>query len=341
MGAPRNADVRNETEVVMRSTSVEFEFHDAAFAAVVGDGARLVKVADSDAHEGPVYVPSEDALYFTTVPRPSGIAPHGAPEVSIKRLALRGTRFPLTGQRETVVRSHANGANGMALGHDGRLVVCEQGTTTTTARISALNTGTGDTETIVSGCGTLPFNSPNDVVVNRDGTIWFTDPSYGYFQGFKPAPVVADRVYRYNPSTQTLTSVLDDFDKPNGLAFSPCGSVLYVGDSGANHEPETFQPARPHHIRAVDVAPSGKWTRDRLFAVIDPGFPDGIKVDVGGRVYSSAFDGVQVFTPEGRRLGTIHLPGAVNFTFGGADRNVLFITADTAVWAAVLNVQGA
>jgi gluconolactonase len=341
VGTQRNADVRNETEVVMRRTSVEFEFHDAAFSSVVGDEARLVKVADTDAHEGPVYVPSEDALYFTTVPRPSGMATDGSPEVTIKRLALDGTRFPLTGERETVVRRRANGANGMALGDDGRLVVCEQGTTTTTARISALNTGTGRTETIVSGLGAIPFNSPNDVVVKVDGTIWFTDPSYGHLQGFKSAPVIGDRVYRYNPRTRTLTWVIDDFDKPNGLAFSPCGSVLYVGDSGANHEPGTFEPARPHHIRAFDVTPSGGLAGHRLFAVIDPGFPDGIKVDVEGRVYSSAFDGVQVFTPEGQRLGTIHLPGAVNFTFGGTDRNVLFITADTAVWAAVLNVQGA
>ena len=327
--------------MVMRRTSVEFEFHDPAFASVVGEDARLVKVADTDAHEGPVYVRSEDALYFTTVPRPSRTAMHGSPKVAIKRLVLDGERFPLTGERETIVRSRANGANGMALGHNGRLVVCEQGTTTTAARISALDTGTGHTETIVSGWGALSFNSPNDVVVNRDGTIWFTDPSYGHLQGFKSAPVVGDRVYRYDPHTDSLSWVIDDFDKPNGLAFSPCGSVLYVGDSGANQEPGTFDPARPHHLRAFDVTPGGGLAGGGLFAVVEPGFPDGIKVDAEGRVYSSSFDGVQVFSPEGHRLGTIHLPGAVNFTFGGADRNVLFITADTAVWAAVLNVQGA
>src|SRR6516225_6691672 len=325
----------------MRSTSVEFEFHDAAFASVIGTDAELVKVADTDAHEGPVYVPSEDALYFTTVPRPSGIATHGSPEVTIKRLALDGTRFPLTGEREAVVRSNANGANGMALGHDGRLVVCEQGTTTTMARISAFNTGTGHTETIVSGWGALPLNSPNDVAVSADGTIWFTDPSYGHLQGFKSVPLVDDRVYRYNPRTDSSTCVIDDFDKPNGLAFSPCGSVLYVGDSGANHEPGTFDPTRPHHVVAFDVTPTGTLAGCRCFAVIDPGFPDGIKVDAQGRVYVSAFDGVHVFDPEGRLLGKIRLPGAVNFAFGGVDRNILFITADSAVFAAVLTTQGA
>jgi gluconolactonase len=325
----------------MRSTSVDFEFHDSAFASVLGSEARLIKVADTDAHEGPVYVRGEDALYFTTLPRSIGVAMHGRPEVAIKRLFLDGTRFPLRGEREEVVRSRANGANGMALGHDGRLVVCEQGTTTTPARIAAVDTGTGRTETIVSGWNASPFNSPNDVVMSGDGAIWFTDPSYGHLQGFKSAPVIGDHVYRYDPRTDTSTCVIDDFDKPNGLAFSPCGSVLYVGDSGANHEPWTFDPARPHHIRAFDVTLTGGLDNGRIFAVIEPGFPDGIKVDVGGRVYSSSFDGVQAFSPEGHRLGVIHLPGAVNFTFGGIDRNVLFITADTAVWAAVLNVQGA
>jgi gluconolactonase len=325
----------------MRQTSVVLEAHDASFSSVIGQGARLVKVFDTDAHEGPVYVPGEDALYFTTVPRPHDVATHGSPEVAIKRLALDGTHFPLASTSEAVVRSRANGANGMALGHDGRLIVCEQGTTTTAARMSALDTVTGHAETVVSGFQAIPFNSPNDVVVNSDGSVWFTDPSYGHLQGFKPPPAIGDGVYRYDPSTHALTVVTHGFDKPNGLAFSPSESVLYIGDSGANHEPGTFDPARPHHIRAFDVTPDGRLANDRLFAVIEPGFPDGIKVDVEGRIYSSAFDGVQVFSPEGRRLGTIHLPGAVNFTFGGIHRNILFITADTAVWAAVLNVQGA
>ena len=90
----------------------------------------------------------------------------------------------------------------MTLGHDGRLIVCEQGTTTTAARISALDTDTGQAETVVTGWAGFPFNSPNDVVVNSDGTIWFTDPSYGHLQGFKAAPAIGDNVYRYDPRTR-------------------------------------------------------------------------------------------------------------------------------------------
>jgi gluconolactonase len=325
----------------MRHPVDEFEVRDEALVSVIGGGARLVKVADTDAHEGPVYVPDEDALYFTTVPRLAAGADHGSPEVAVKRIQLDGEHFPVGRERETVVSSRANGANGMTLARDGNLIVCEQGTATTAARIASLDPATGGTETVVTGCDGSSFNSPNDVVVRSDGTVWFTDPSYGQLQGFKPGPARGDYGYRYDPQTRRTTVVAEDFDKPNGPAFSPDESLLYIGDSGANHEPGTFEPARPHHIREFDVTTAGTLVNGRLFAVIDPGFPDGIKVDIEGRVYSSAFDGVHVLAPEGFLLGKIHLPGAVNFTFGGRDRNILFITADTAVWAAVLNTQGA
>src|SRR5207249_3393410 len=132
---------------------------------------------------------------------------------------------------------------------------------------------TGDAETVIDALAGLPLNSPNDVVIHRDRTIWFTDPTYGFLQGFKPEPAHGDFVYRFDPSSGRLTVVASDFDKPNGLAFSPDGGVLYVGDSGANHEPGTFDPRRPHHIRAFDVV-DGRLRNDRLFAVATPGFAD-------------------------------------------------------------------
>jgi gluconolactonase len=236
----------------------------------------------------------------------------------------------------SIVRDDANGANGMALAADGRLLVCEQGTPTTRACISAVDRATGAAETLVDAHAGLPLNSPNDVVVTSDGSIWFTDPSYGHLQGFKPRPEHGDQVYRFDGER---TSVVEDsFDKPNGLAFSPDESVLYVGDSGANHEPGSFEPARPHHIRAFDVVDGRRLEGSRLFATVTPGFPDGIKVDADGRVYTSAFDGVHVFSPHGDLLEVIELPGAVNFAFGGS---TLYVTADTAVWAVELAAKGA
>jgi len=274
----------------------------------------LEVVAETDAHEGPVYAADEHALYLTSVRRGT--------QVAIKRLELA------TGRVETV-RNETNVANGMVLDHEGRLVVCEQGTLETPARISRLDRKTGEVETIVDCCGGLPLNSPNDVVVAGDGAIWFTDPSYGHLQGFRPAPWRHDAVYRHDPSTDETAVVAERFDKPNGLAFSPSERLLYVSDNGA-----------PHHLLAFTVAGT-RLGPSHLLAVGTPGHPDGLKVDEAGRIYASATTGIQVFDPAGRQVGRVHLPGTVNFTFGGPDRDVLFITTDTAVWAAELSTKGA
>jgi gluconolactonase len=274
-----------------------------------------IRVVDTDAHEGPVYVAGEHALYFTTVRRD---------EVQIKRVQLDGERGELERERVSVVRADANMANGMALDGEGRLVVCEQGTHERGAAITRMDLATGEVETVVDGFDGRPLNSPNDVVVARDGAIWFTDPSYGWLQGFRPAPDLGDYVLRHDRASGATTVVADTCDKPNGLAFSPAEDVLYVGDSARNH------------IKAFDVT-GGRLARERVFADIRPGYPDGLKVDAAGRVYSSAADGVHIFDPTGERIGEIPLPGAVNFTFG--DRDVLYITADDAIWAAELDLD--
>lgn len=324
-------------------TSAEaFTVFDRSFRAVLGAAPQLLRVVDVDAHEGPVYVPHEDALYFTSVPRPGTEPGSGSPQVAIKRLALDGSRYPLDPDRVTVVLATSNAANGMTAGQDGALLVCEQGTRVQNARISRLDPSTGETTTVVDDWRGLQLNSPNDIALRCDRSVWFTDPSYGFLQGFKPEPQVGDFLYRYDPGTGALTAVDDSFDKPNGLAFSPDHSVLYVTDSGANQEAGSYHVGRPHHVVAFDVCNGGRsLTNRRLLAVITPGFPDGIKVDVEGRVYVSSSAGVQVLSAEGDLLGQINLPGAVNFAFGGPDHHILYITTDTAVWAAVLDTKGA
>ena len=285
---------------------------------------HLERLAETDAHEGPVYVADEDALYFTTVRRES---------VAIKRLLLADGSV-------TVVRADANMANGMALDLDGRLVVCEQGTRSEPARLTRVARDTGVAETLVSGWSGHALNSPNDVVVGSDGAVWFTDPSYGHLQGFRPEPELGDFVYRYDRTARELTVVADWFDKPNGLAFSPDERVLYVGDSGAVHAPGDYDASRPRRVVAFDVA-DGELANGRIFADSIPGFPDGIKTDSAGRVYVSAATGVLVFAPDGERLGEIELPGAVNFALAGSNEDLLLVTADTAVWAAHLTRKGA
>jgi gluconolactonase len=267
---------------------------------------RVEHVIDVDAHEGPVYVPEEDALYFTTLPRPR-------PRVDLKRLALDTLTV-------SVVREDAGAANGMTLAPDGRLVVCEQ----LVGALSLVERSRGTRTLLVDG-----FNSPNDVVVKSDRTIWFTDPSYGWLQGFRPRPLLRDGVRRYDPRTGEVTMVAKSLDKPNGLCFSPDESVLYVTDSGAGH-----------HIKAFDVLDDGSLAGERVLAEFEPGHPDGIKVDSEGRLYASFPGGVRILEPDGSRIGEIELPGAVNFCFGGRERNVLFITADTAIYAAHLQAKG-
>ena len=319
------------------ATGPGFEVYDPGGEALLGGAARLRLVAETDAHEGPVYVSGEDALYFTTLPQPRNTPTPGTPHAVIKRLALDGLSFPVDPSRLSVLPAHVHMPNGMTLGHDGSLVVCEQGTMAEPARISRVDPRTGQADGLVDSWGGLRLNSPNDVVVRRDGTIWFTDPSYGYLQGFRPEPQTGDYVYRYDPASGRLSVVADRFDKPNGLAFSPDEQTLYITDSGANQEPGSYHVQRPHHIMAFDVQGGSRLGPGRLFAVTTPGFPDGIKVDLAGHVFASSFSGVQVFSPAGDLIGQIRLPGAVNFTFGGPGGDVLFVTADTAIWAAVPN----
>jgi gluconolactonase len=272
--------------------------------AVVTVVTAVRRLVATDAHEGPVYVPREDALYFTT----------SRPRVAIRRLAL-ATR------RRTTIRAEANMANGMALDRDGSLLVCEQGTLWHKAAITRLDPRTGTREVVVDSWLGLRLNSPNDVAITRDRAIWFTDPAYGWLQGFRPEPELGDFVLRHDPRSGATTVIADSFAKPNGLAFSPDEQVLYVGDSERDH------------IKAFDVFSGGRLGGERVFAEIQPGHPDGLKVDAAGRVYSSSAEGVQIFGPAGERVGEIPVPGAVNFALAGER---LFITADDAIWVAEL-----
>jgi gluconolactonase len=246
----------------------------------------MIELARTDAHEGPVWVPG--ALYFTT----------SRPDVEIRRLDLASGAV-------TTVRAQTGVANGMAR-DNGTLLVCEQAP----AAITRVDPRTGAVlETVVDAFEGRPLNSPNDVIVDSRGAIWFTDPSYAHVQGFGPQPQLPDAVYRY--ADGRLEMVADGFEKPNGLALSPDERVLYVGDSEACV------------IWAFEDG--GR----RRFADIAPGYPDGLKVDAAGGVWSTAGDGVQIFDPEGRQVGLVPLPGAVNFAFGDG---AVFITTDDAIW---------
>jgi gluconolactonase len=185
------------------------------------------------------------------------------------------------------------------------------------------------------------LNSPNDVVVKSDGTVWFTDPDYGILSDFTgekaPSEIGACNVYRIDTQSGDLRVVCGDMVKPNGLAFSPDERVLYVADSGVSHHLDG-----PHHILAFEVTADGELRHRRVFAVVEPGLPDGLRVDVDGNVWTSAADGVHCITPDGELIGKIRVPETVaNLTFGGPKRNRLFIAAASSLYAVFVGTRGA
>jgi len=207
-------------------------------------------------------------------------------------------------------RDPSENTNGNTLDLQGRLISCEHG-----GRKVSLQTADGKLISLISQYQGKKFNSPNDAVVKSDGTIWFTDPDYGL--GSRPKEQAGNYVYRFDPLTQVVTAVATDFNKPNGLCFSPDESQLYIADSGS-----------PKHIRSFLVDPDGTLSDGKIFAKLDVGGPDGIRCDFQGRVWSSSGDGVQVFNPDGTLIARILLPkGAANLCFGGANGRTLFMTA--------------
>lgn len=236
----------------------------------------------------------------------------------------------------SVFRANSNFANGNTRDLQGRLVTCEHGTRRVT-RTEA----DGSITVLADQFQGKRLNSPNDVVVHRDGGVWFTDPTYGIlsdYEGFQAEPEQEGSfVYRIDPLSGVIACVASDFVQPNGLAFSPDGKTLYVADSARSHDPQA-----PHHIRAFEVIDASGLGASRVFAVIEPGIPDGFRIDVQGNLWTSAGDGIQCFAPDGTLLGKIRLPEKVaNLTFGGPRRNRLFIAANTSLYMIHVAVAGA
>ena len=326
-----NIELRLETET-MQSDQSPFLVYAPEFGDVLGPEPTYATIA-ADAHEGPVYVRKWNAVLFTSVPATTNVPLAGDRNVSIGRLDLDPPRI-------STFAAETDMANGMTLDREGRLLICQQGTRRRPARITRMDLETKRSETVVESWSGLPFNSPNDIVVRSDGTIWFTDPSYGALQGFRGAPQLGDFVYRHDPADGSTTVVADSFNKPNGLAFSPDESILYINDSAAIQGPGTYVVTLPHHIRAFDVH-AGRLRADRLIAVVSPGIPDGLKLDSAGRIYSSSATGVQVFTPAGKLIGEILAPRVANFCFGGTDNNTIFAMCDTSIVIARIAATGA
>ncbi len=286
------------------------------FRDCVRTSARIERLYDGCRWaEGPAYFPAHRSLVWSDIPND------------------RMLRWDEASGQVSVFRSPSNYSNGNTVDRQGRLVTCEHG-------------GRRVTRTEIDGSVTVitdrydgkRYNSPNDVVVKSDGTIWFTDPTYGIdtdYEGHKAeAEQDGSHVYRVGVDG-VVVRVLDDFVKPNGLAFSPDEKRLYVVDSGRTH----FAKG-PRHIRVFDVGPDGALTGGEIFA--DKGNYDGLRLDEEGRIWTSATEAVHCYEPDGTLIGEILIGEPVsNVCFGGPKRNRLFITATTGVYAVMLAVNGA
>jgi gluconolactonase len=266
--------------------------------------------------EGPVYFADGDYLLWSDVPN------------------NRMLRW--AGGQVSTYRDFSNYSNGNTRDRLGRLITCEHG-----GRRLTRTEPDGAITLLVDQFEGKKLNSPNDVVVKSDDTIWFTDPPYGILSDYEGKAGESEyggaHVFRFNPATGRLEVVADDFNKPNGIAFSPDEKTLYVVDTGFSHKLEG-----EHHIRAFSVDKEGRLSGGSVFAEICPGIADGLRVDIQGNVWTSAGDGIHCYAPEGHLLGKILIPEPVsNLTFGGPKRNRLFITATTSLYSVYVGVSGA
>lgn len=277
----------------------------ADLSSVIAPGATVQKVVgDLRFIEGPAWDARTKSWLFSDIP------------------ADRLYRLDVT-DTLSVAAEPSHNSNGNRIDAAGNRYSCEHETRQVT------RTAPDGTRTVLAATfHGKAFNSPNDCVIANDGALWFTDPTYGLAK--RPAEQTCHGVYRLTPGAAEPELMISDSDQPNGITFSPDGTTLYLADSG-----------KPHHVRAFTVGPNHLPTAGRVFAVITPGVPDGMRCDTAGRLFVAAGDGVQVFTPDGTQLGTIAVPETpANCGFGGANGATLLITAKTSVYRIQLLTPG-
>jgi gluconolactonase len=295
-----------------------YEVLDERFGRLVNANARLDLLFEGCRWaEGPAYSPGWRCLVWSDIPND------------------RMLRYDETNGLVGVFRQPAGNSNGNTIDRQGRLVTCEHG-----GRRVSRTEFDGTVTTVADRYEGKRLNSPNDVVVKSDGTIWFTDPSYGIdtdFEGNKAeSEIGACHVYRVDPDG-TITAVAQDFVRPNGLAFSPDEKLLYIVDTGATHVKEG-----PRCIRRFAVGADNTLSGGEIFATCGNGLFDGIRLDDEGRIWASAADGVHCYDPDGTLLGKIHVPEVVaNLEWGGLKRNYLYICGTTSLYGVRVMVNGA
>jgi gluconolactonase len=287
----------------------KFEILDPAFAGVGGDRSVARLFSGGRWLEGPAYHPAGRFVLFSDIPND------------------RILRYDEVSERTDVFLTPAGFTNGRTVDRQGRFVTCEHG-----GRRLSRTEHDGSVRLLASSYDGHRLNSPNDVVEHSDGSIWFTDPSYGIhtdYEGHEASSEIGSRnVYRLDPDNGSLTAVVDDFAQPNGLAFSPEERRLFIVDSEL------------HHIRVFNVD-HGTLSGGELFCADEQGY-DGIRFDHLGRLWGAAHDGLHCYDANGSLIGKLQLPEITsNLTFGGRQRNHLYITATSSLYCLRVNFRAA
>ncbi len=288
------------------------EIRDERFRAVIGDDVEIEEVGSGfEFTEGPIWNHVEKHIIFSDIP--GNVMRRWRPDGSVETW-----------------RQPSNMANGNAYDPEGRVVTCEHAT----SRVTRTEQD-GSVSTLAAHYGDKELNSPNDIVVKRDGTVYFTDPGFGRMEYYGlPRPQALDfqGVYRLEPDSGELTLLVDDFDQPNGLCFSLDESQLFINDT------------MRAHIRVFDVNGEGVLENGRVWAEVTggrDGAPDGMKVDSQGNLFVTGPGGIHVFAPDATCLGVIYMPqGCANFCWGEDDMKSLFVTATTSLYRVRVQVAG-
>lgn len=297
----------------------DFEVLDRRFTKLVFGNVHLERLyVGCRWAEGPAWFPAGRYLVWSDIPND------------------RMLRYDDTDGSVSVFRSPALNTNGHTVDNEGRLVSCEH-----RGRAVTRTEHDGTRTILASHWQGKRLNSPNDVVVKSDGTIWFTDPSYGIDSDYEGDAAVSEvgacNVYRLDQHGM-VDAVITDMVRPNGIAFSPDETLLYVADTGATHVPDG-----PRHIRRFQVLEDGSGVSGgEVFATCTAGLFDGFRLDTAGHLWASAADGVHCYHPDGTLIGKIRVPEVVaNLCFGGPKLNRLFICGTTSLYAAYVNARGA
>lgn len=316
--------------------------YDSKFHSLIGANPTVRRLARKDytfAHEGPVWLPSIRKLFFVS----NRLGDTESTDQYVELWMLDPETLETTQVQPKVPILVANGATNWS---PSEVLVLQQGGNETGGALCVLDVLTGATRQLLDNFHGLQFNSPNDVVVSRDGTVYFTDPSFGVQQKFRTVMQLGDYVWRFNAHTGDAAVVAATFEQPNGVVLSPDDKVAYITDTGCKRSDapdggECTSPNMSRSIYAFDIIKGRDGatllSNKRLFAAADVGAPDGIKVDVEGNVWTGVGDGVAAYSPSGKLLGKIIVGEVANLVFAG---DVLVMMRETEVLAVKLTARG-